>query len=714
MRKLFLIHFLILSASFTMLGQITGKDSSFYLFPPDSIMYNLDDVVVTATRGEQKIIDIPYPVVRISNKQFKFDKKTAVNDVLGNVPGLFMQSRYGNHDVRISIRGFGSRSNTGIRGVRILLDGIPESEPDGQTRIEAIDFNSVGAIEIVKGNSSSLYTNAPGGVVNFINDIDFNESFVTQFNQIGGYDLRQNGIKAGVARNNLKMLFTYTYHNYTGYRAHSQDYWNILNTVIETKPDNLSKLQILGYFVDGLIKLPGSLTKAEYDADPYQAAQRETDFDFRRVSKKGRIGLRYSTAFDETFNNHIEITTYGTIKYFERTQRDYRIINRYGLGVQTRWLNKSVIAGLKNEFSLGGDAFYQTGPVESYTNIGGIKSDILNELTDETIINSGFFVQNNLELIKSKLNLLVTGRFDRVVFEAKNQILGSQNDRRVFQDFTPKFAVNYKFTPRLSVYVSYGFSFDSPAGNELDNYPTSSNTGKLYNPDLKSQESQNFEIGTKGNFVFPERDFLKWILYEITFYNYRIENEIVPFEVFTNVYYRNSAKTTRSGIESGVDIGVVNGVSFSLSYTYSGFKYSDYQAYVIENIQGQIVTNIREYSGKVVPSVPEHNFITSITLENRFSTLISGYFKGTFNFISGMYGDDANTAKSDGYSLLNFTIGCDISPSSRFNILLNAGINNITDVKYVSFLNINSTSGRFYEAGEPRNFFAGITFGFRF
>jgi iron complex outermembrane receptor protein len=120
----------------------------------DSLSYATDDVVVTATRVEKKIIDIPYPVIRLKNTQFKFSKKVSVDDVLENVPGLFLQSRYGNHDVRIAIRGFGSRSNTGIRGVRILLDGIPESEPDGQTRIEAIDFNSIGSIELVKGNSS--------------------------------------------------------------------------------------------------------------------------------------------------------------------------------------------------------------------------------------------------------------------------------------------------------------------------------------------------------------------------------------------------------------------------------------------------------------------------------------------------------------------------------------------------------------------------------
>lgn len=180
-------------------------DGKYYVIPKsDTITHQLEEVVVTGTRTYQRAIDIPYSVVTMTNVDYKFDKKTSINDVLGFVPGVFMQSRYGNHDVRISIRGFGSRSNSGIRGVRILLDGIPESEPDGQTRIEAIDFNSVGRVEIVKGNSSSLYTNAPGGVVNFINNVYSPVNYVTQFNELGSFGLRRNGFKlhyAGKIRN---------------------------------------------------------------------------------------------------------------------------------------------------------------------------------------------------------------------------------------------------------------------------------------------------------------------------------------------------------------------------------------------------------------------------------------------------------------------------------------------------------------------------------
>src|SRR4030066_15855 len=304
----------------------------------DTLSYETDDVVVTATRVEKKIIDIPYPVIRSAQTQYESDRKISVSDVVGSVPGLFMQSRYCNHDVRISIRGFGSRSNTGIRGVRILLDGIPETEPDGQTRIEAIDFNSIGSIELVKGNSSSLYTNAPGGVINFINDIYFPYSFATQFNEFGSFDLRRNGLKFGVRTDKYGLLGTYSYHNYKGYRPHSEDYWHIFNTVVDVLPGDGTNLQIYGYFVDGLIKLPGSLTKEEFKEDPYQAAQREVDRDSKRLTTKGRLGLKFNTKFGKNNNQEIEILPYGTIKYFHRTAADYRIMNRYGLGSSYRYI----------------------------------------------------------------------------------------------------------------------------------------------------------------------------------------------------------------------------------------------------------------------------------------------------------------------------------------------------------------------------------------
>jgi iron complex outermembrane receptor protein len=693
------------------------KDSILYLIPIDqidSIKYQTDDVIVTGTRTNQKIIDIPYSVVRINSTQYKFEKSSFINDVLNTVPGVFMQSRYGNHDVRISIRGFGSRSNTGIRGVRILLDGIPESEPDGQTRIEAIDFNSLGSIEVVKGNSSSLYTNAPGGVINFISDINFSKSFVTQFNEFGSYELRRNGLKVGLRTDNYGFLNTYTYHTYQGFRPHSEDYWHILNTVLESTPGDNTNLQFLGYFATGLIRLPGSLNKAEFEEDPFQAAQQELARDSKRISKKGRVAVRFSSKFGKSLSNEIEVTGYGTIKYFERTARTYRIFDRYGAGGSLKYTNKSEIIDRDNIFTVGGDLFYQAGPISEYNNINGLKVDNLLTQIDETVGNSGLYLLNNFELYNKQLYFLISGRYDNVYFDQVDRLNASRNDSRRFEAFTPKFALNYKLTPSIAIYTSYGFSFDSPAGNELDDYPRPDRPAYLLNPDLDAQSSTNFELGIKGNLLNDESNLFTNNLFEFTFFNTIVESEIVPFEVYGDVYFRNSAKTNRMGFEAGISSELYEGLKATLSYTYSDFAYDEYAAISIDfDSTGQISESAQDYSGNVVPSVPEHNFVFNLQYQHRILSNLNAFIKGSYQNISGMYVNDANSDKTEGYQILNSTVGMEMF-WGNFNVLLSGGVNNILDLTYVGFININSANGRFYEVGEPQSFFATLKFNYVF
>jgi len=680
----------------------------------DSVIYQTDEIIVTGTRTYKKIIDIPYSVQRINQSQFKLNRKIGVNDILGTIPGLFLQSRYGNHDVRISIRGFGSRSNTGIRGVRILLDGIPESEPDGQTRIEAIDFNSIGQIEVVKGNSSSLYTNAPGGVINFLNDIQFDRSFAINFNDFGSFGLRRNGLKAGVRTDDYGFLMTYSYHNFDGYREHSEDYWHILNTVLESTPGDDSRLQLYGYFVLGLIRLPGSLTKEEFEQDPWQADSVQVSRDKRRVSNKGRFGVRFNTYFGKKNNNEFEITGYGTIKYFERTSKEYRIINRYGIGSSFRVVNHSKIFGKENEFSVGGDLLYQAGPIEYYNNINGKKGDILSKSIEGTIANTGFYFQNSFNIIKGKLDLLVTGRYDKVIFDERNLTFEVQNSVRRFKAFTPKAALNYKFTPSIAAYTSYGLSFDSPAGNELDNPPTSTDPNVLLNPDLDPQKSKNFELGIKGNLVYRGTKFFNNIYFEGTFFNSIIEDEIVPFEVFGDVFFRNSAKTNRTGLEIGGDVEIVKGLKFKAAYTFSHFKYDEYIARTIEfDTASNIVIEDRDFSGNIVPSVPKHNLVLDLSYQYQFNDNVTAFTKGHYWYVSDMFVNDGNTEETSSYNIFNSALGLDLK-FNKFNILIAGGVNNIFDKVYSAFININSAKKQYYEAGEPRSYYANLNIGYTF
>lgn len=676
--------------------------------------YQVDEVVISGTRTPTKIIDIPYSVQRINNFDYKFDKKVGVNDVLGGTPGLFLQSRYGNHDVRISIRGFGSRSNSGIRGVRILQDGIPESEPDGQTRIESIDFQNIGSIEVVKGNASSLYTNSPGGVINFVSDLNFSSSRITQFNEFGSFGLSSNGFKTAVKSRNARFLATYNYHSAQGYREHSQDYWHIFNSALETSVSDRTRLNLIGYYVSGLIRLPGSLTKSQFGQDPFQPNTRDVSRDAKRITKKGRLGVRLETSLDEDRNNDIEVTGYGTMKYFERTAATYRIITRNGIGASWRFTNRATLFDdHRNEFSVGGDVFYQSGPIEEYRNLNGKKGDILDLLTDETISNSGFFLQNSFGIIPNALTLLFTGRYDNVVFNANNQLLEVQNAKRTFGRFTPKIALSYKLTPTIAAYTSFGLGFDTPAANELDNYPLSSKTTVLLNPDLQPQNSKNFELGIKGAITSEELDYFRRAFFEVTFFNTKIRDEVVPFDIDGAVFFRNAGQTNRTGLEVGLDAELSYGLRFKAAYTFSDFTYQDYVARsIVLDTLGNYVIQDNRFTGNVVPSVPKNNYSLALSYTRILNKHLTGFAKIHLTGISGMFVDDKNSDQTAGYKTLNLSAGFDLE-FGEFNLLLSGGVNNITDALYVGFVNINAARKDFYEAGEPRNYHGSIHLGFK-
>jgi iron complex outermembrane receptor protein len=698
-----LIVLLLISSGFsTFYGQV------------DTTEYEMEEIMVTGTRVEQKIIDIPYSVQRIDQSAWVASRKLGLNDVLTTIPGLFLQSRYGNHDVRVTIRGFGSRSNTGIRGVRILLDGIPESEPDGQTRIEAIDFTSIGRIEIVKGNSSSLYTNAPGGVINFLTDKYFLRSFVLSENEFGSFDTWKNGIKVGVNSTDTRFMVTGSYENYGGFRNHSSQYMNRLNAIYEANVTDKSKLSLYGYYVNTLIKLPGSLTLEQYTQNDTAANPNSLSRDENRFTEKGRLGVTYNANIDSKNMNHaFEVTGYGTIKYFNRVAKTYRIFNRFGLGGSFRYINKYKLSDRTNEFSVGGDLFVQTGPISEFKNIGGRKSDELVNLNDETISNVGFYFVENFPIIRDRLALLVTGRYDRVKFSSEYQLGDYQDTSRLFDKFTPKFALNLKLNPKLALYGSFGLGFDSPAGNEMDNFPFSSDYGlHLLNPDLKAQKSMNYEFGIKGDLPsLNKRIFINNFI-EFVVYHNRIEDVIVPFTVDTDVFYRNAATSKRTGIELGINSEVVKGLTLKAAYTFSDFKYDEYSAL---NIDSTGAFHYENYNGNVEPSNPKNLFSGELTYRYTLKKNYTFFIKGNYQYVGEMFVNDSNSdsLKTEAYNLINGQIGVDIM-LGHFKILAYGGVNNLADKKYVAFININSNKGEYYESGAPRNFFGGLSLAYMF
>lgn len=676
-----------------------------------------DEIVITGTRIPEKIINVPFSVFKVDRKELAYSRNIGLKDVLTDVPGLFLQSRYGSHDDRISIRGYGNRSNSGTRGIRILQDGIPESEPDGETSIDAIDYTSLETVEVAKGNLSSLYTNAPGGVINFLTDLTFKNDYLKQTNMFGNYKLFQNGFKTGIMEKNYKYFLSYSYRSFGGFREHSSEYIHLVNSVFQVYPDSKTTVSVLGNYARGLVKLPGALTRSEYETNPFGAYSVALSSDFKRDLEKGKLAVRYNTSFGSKSRNDIELTGFVQLKDLQYTTNTlYTYNGRYYIGAIARFNNTSDIFKKKNHFSIGTDYNYVYGDITSFDNVAGNKGDNLQAQNLEVLNNLGVYVQNQYFFYKDKASVFLSGRYDDVVISNDNQLFSLQNSARTFSRFTPRIAMNYKFTPSIAVYSSYGYAFETPAAVELQNYPYTSNTGATtLNPDLNPQKSKNFELGIKGN-IFSESKLLEKAFFEVTFYNTRIEDEIVPFVINDLTYYRNAANTNRTGVECGVKFELLDGVELATNYTFSDFHYKDYIAI---NYTGSGDTIRADYSGNTVPAIPKSlvNFI--LNYQFKLSKELTGIALWDMDYVTKMFVDDANSATVPEYFYGNIMLGATWS-SKNFNLLLTGGVKNIFDRRFVGFININANpelppdQRRYYETGEPRSYYLGLNLGYKF
>ena len=166
-------------------------------------------------------------------------------------------------------------------------------------------------------------------------------------------------------------------------------------------------------------------------------------------------------------------------------------------------------------------------------------------------------------------------------------------------------------------------------------------------------------------------------------------------------------------MEVGGNVEIIKGLNLKTAYTYSDFKYDEYIARTIEDSSGVIVTRDREFSGKIVPSVPEHNFSIDLSYQHKVTKNVTAFIKGNYRYVSNMFADDGNTAENDSYDILNTSAGLDLQ-FNRFNVLLSGGVINIFDKIYSAFININSTKKQYYEAGEPRNYYTNLRLGYIF
>jgi iron complex outermembrane recepter protein len=685
----------------------------------DTLKYELNQVTKTATRYPENIIEIPYAVSIIPGNKLKNSRGYGMDEVLSQVPGVLAQSRSGNQDIRITIRGFGARgagdrSNSGTsRGIRILLDGITETEPDGRTAFDNIDLSFGGNIEVIRSNSSALWGNAGGGVINISSMPDFNSSFVNLGGMGGSFGFQKYVLQTGAMLGDGKIAGSFSTSIFDGWRDHSSSKRTILNVAINSMVGEKTNLGVYMVGTSNLFHIPGPLTLDQFNSDPKQSNPTYKSRDERRYNRLGRVGITLDHSVNEMHN--FSGMVYVNPKYLQRSERGtFRDFTRYHFGGNIMYRNSAKFSeSVSNKLIVGMDEAYQDGAILFYSlSPTNGRGDELRDNKREGANNFGAFAQTEV-MINKKVSFIVGGRYDDVTYYSQSFIETSYGlQKKSFERFTPKAGITYLFSPTHSIYANLGGGVEVPAGNETDPAGTYGlDSIYLLNPLLEPITSTTIETGTKQLLYIGRNSFIQSLSYDLAAYYIIINNDIIPYR--GGRFYFTAGETNRYGIELGTNLEMNNGFAIDLALTYSQNKYKDY---LVDSAHYGVPEKFADYKDNKVAGIPDIYYNISLTYA---PAMLNGLFVNlSLNGCGEYFVDDANTIIVPSYNVLNATLGLNKELQLGEHLTLRGfvSVNNLTDEKYAAsaFINPDFVNGVpvYLEPGLPRNVTASLSLGF--
>ncbi|UCC83374.1 MAG: TonB-dependent receptor, partial [Gemmatimonadota bacterium] len=480
----------------------------------DSIVpYRLEGITVTVSRWQEDVNRLPYAAGLLGKGELQgFDATVSLDESLAQIPGLLVNNRYNFAlGVRISVRGFGARSQFGVRGVRIIQDGIPLTLPDGQAQTGNIDLAAAGRIEVIRGPASALYGNASGGVISVQTESAPPVPFRPELGVLaGGYGgdrfYQKYDVKLGGRQGRFDYLGHFSYFDTDGFRTHSEARHTLLNTRLRYEPSNDSDLTLVVNYADSpLAQNPSSLTdsvarvKPDTVRDivlPQEDCPPDPGFggcqDLGEEFRQGQAGVTYRQNFDSI--HEISLMGYGLFRKLEN-RIPFRLIelDRLGGGARAEY-RLTPATGRLARLSAGVDFDrQQDGRVERLRDAESVGPVALDQ--DEGVASLGLFAHGGLALARG-LDLTLSLRYDRVRFDVDDRLVGADdpNDSgaRTMEQWSPLAGLSYRYAPWLNIYGNVGRSFQTPTTTEL------TDTLGGFNPDLQPERATNYEVGVKG------------------------------------------------------------------------------------------------------------------------------------------------------------------------------------------------------------------------
>ncbi|MBI4429085.1 MAG: TonB-dependent receptor plug domain-containing protein [Ignavibacteriales bacterium] len=386
------------------------------------------EVVVTATRSSGEVIDLPLAVGVVDIKDILGGRNLGLDEALSLIPGVFAQSRSGGQDIRLTIRGFGARGNGDrpnagtVRGIKILLDGIPETEPDGRTPLDLIDLNATERIEVVRSNASTLFGNASGGVINLRTGSGTREAFAETRNTFGDFGFRKNNVSVGTELGATHFFLSGSNTFFDGWRQNSMSRSTQLHSVIDSRLGEKTNLRLFASGASSVFFIPGALTSSEFEGTPSSANQSYLARKERRNNGTGRLAFDLFTSIGR--NHSVDVLAYITPKVQTRSERGtFRDFNRYHLGGGAVYAWMGDQNSFLKKLLLRFDEAYQDGTNLFYNLVNGERGDSLMTNKREAAETFGVFFQSELRVM-NELSLTLGARYDAQRYTAEEYAAG--------------------------------------------------------------------------------------------------------------------------------------------------------------------------------------------------------------------------------------------------------------------------------------------------
>ncbi len=674
-----------------------------------------DGVVVTATRVGQPSLEIPASIDRLYGEELREGRpQIYLSESLGRVPGIVVLNRQNYaQDLQISSRGFGARSTFGVRGIRLIADGIPATMPDGQGQSATFDLGSASRVEVLRGPFSSMYGNASGGVINVVTEDGPAVPTAEVGLYAGSYDTWRSAFKFGGQWGDLNAIGDLSRFSTDGYRDHSaavRDQYNAKGRI------RLGSDTALTLVANGLrqpdTQDPLGLTRAQAQQNPQQSVVQATQFNTRKTIEHDQAGVTLDHALSAATRLQAAAWT-GS-----------RFVEQY-LAIPLATQNANLVAGANthsggvvnldrgfggaalrvfSELQLGGKPLQLSGGVEyermdehrrGYINNLGVQGALKRD-EDNTVSSTDLFAQAEWKFAE-RWSAHAGVRSSRVEFTSEdhfitaNPLNGDDSGARDYSATTPVAGVVYRLDKESSLYANLGRGFETPTFVELS-YRNPPATGMNFA--LEPSRSRHLEVGYK--LVKPGVARGSVALFDI-----ETEDEIVIDQSSGGrATFKNAGRTQRRGVELGAESLAAGAFEARAAFTYLEAEFRDGFA----TVTGTPAVPATVLPGNVLPGVPKSQFYAEVAWRH-----VPTGFRAAAELLyrNRVAVNDINSEFTEAFTVVNVVFGFQ-QQGGRWRLSEFLRVDNVTDQGYIGSVVVNDANGRYYEPAPQRNIMLGL------